>query len=525
MLQVHPKKSTSVRRPSRPFSRWVTARKIVQGITLLVFIVLFIQARHGGWPAVLTNLPMRLDPLAVLLHLISSRTILAGSALALIVVAITLLAGRAWCGWLCPLGTVLDLFPLYRASKNQPKLSENWRAVKYAVLLVLLVAAFFGNLTLLVLDPLTIVFRTLSTAIWPALDRVVTAVETTLYNLPGLGDSISTVDTWVRPALFPAAPAFYRDAWLFAFVFFGVIALNIFAPRFWCRYLCPLGGLLGLLSKFAFFRRKVLVQDCKSCALCERSCPTGTINPAKNFASDPGECTLCLECLPACPRSSISFATELKPAAWETYDPGRRAVLGAFITSAFGVALFQSDKAAKRDDAHLLRPPGSLENDLINKCIRCAECIRACPTNAIQPAAFEAGLEGLWTPLLMMRLGYCDYACSACGQACPVQAIPPLTLEEKRTQVIGAAYIDQNRCIAWADHTDCIVCEEMCPISEKAIQLKETEIALVDGSSVTVKLPVVLRERCIGCGICEYKCPVNGEAAIRIFVPTTALPF
>jgi polyferredoxin len=268
MLQVHPKKSTSVRRPSRPFSRWVTARKIVQGITLLVFIVLFIQARHGGWPAVLTNLPMRLDPLAVLLHLISSRTILAGSALALIVVAITLLAGRAWCGWLCPLGTVLDLFPLYRASKNQPKLSENWRAVKYAVLLVLLVAAFFGNLTLLVLDPLTIVFRTLSTAIWPALDRVVTAVETTLYNLPGLGDSISTVDTWVRPALFPAAPAFYRDAWLFAFVFFGVIALNIFAPRFWCRYLCPLGGLLGLLSKFAFFRRKVLVQDCKSCALC-----------------------------------------------------------------------------------------------------------------------------------------------------------------------------------------------------------------------------------------------------------------
>jgi formate hydrogenlyase subunit 6/NADH:ubiquinone oxidoreductase subunit I len=137
----------------------------------------------------------------------------------------------------------------------------------------------------------------------------------------------------------------------------------------------------------------------------------------------------------------------------------------------------------------------------------------------------EAGIEGLWTPVLIPRLGYCDYACNACGQVCPVQAIPPLSLDDKRTQVIGKAYINQNRCIAWSDHRDCLVCEEMCPIPEKAIWLEKTEFKRVDGTLVTVQLPQVMRERCIGCGICEYKCPVNGEAAIRVYVPETQVPF
>lgn len=155
----------------------------------------------------------------------------------------------------------------------------------------------------------------------------------------------------------------------------------------------------------------------------------------------------------------------------------------------------------------------------MNKCIRCGECNRACPTSAIQPAVSEAGLEGLWTPVLVPRAGYCDYSCNACGQVCPVQAIPPLDLEQKRQQVIGRAYIDENRCIPWADYEDCIVCEEMCPVSEKAIKLEEAEVRTGDGELVTVQHPHVIRERCIGCGICEYKCPVNGEAAIRVYVP------
>jgi NAD-dependent dihydropyrimidine dehydrogenase PreA subunit len=151
--------------------------------------------------------------------------------------------------------------------------------------------------------------------------------------------------------------------------------------------------------------------------------------------------------------------------------------------------------------------------------------MRACPTSAIQPSLGEAGLEGIWTPVLIPRLGYCDYSCNACGQACPVQAIPPLALEEKRNQVIGKAYIDQNRCIAWSDRRPCIVCEEMCPVPDKAIVLQEMQVMDENREPVTIQMPFVIRDVCIGCGICEYKCPVNGEAAIRVWVPGTEVPF
>ncbi|MBC7224251.1 MAG: 4Fe-4S dicluster domain-containing protein, partial [Anaerolineae bacterium] len=134
-------------------------------------------------------------------------------------------------------------------------------------------------------------------------------------------------------------------------------------------------------------------------------------------------------------------------------------------------------------------------------------------------ALAEAGLEGLWTPVLVPRLGYCDYSCHACGQVCPVGAIPPLSLEAKRQQLIGLAYIDTNRCIPWADGRPCIVCEEMCPVPEKAIWLEEVEVQDAAGQVVRVQRPHVHRDLCIGCGICEYKCPVAGEAAIRVYVP------
>ena len=116
-------------------------------------------------------------------------------------------------------------------------------------------------------------------------------------------------------------------------------------------------------------------------------------------------------------------------------------------------------------------------------------------------------------------LDYCDYSCNACGKVCPVGAIPPLELEEKRLQTIGAAYIDEKRCIAWADRIECIVCEEMCPLPEKAITLEIAESTGSEGELLTVPLPRVNRDLCIGCGICEYKCPVNGEAAIRVYTP------
>ncbi len=489
--------------------RWKMVRKGVQYVALGAFFVLFIASRRGGWAAEVVNAPMRLDPLGMLANLLASRTPLAGSALALVIVLLTLVFGRAWCGWLCPLGTVLDIFTPQR--KLQPIFKEpaRLRSIKYALLLITVIAALFTNLTLLIFDPLTILFRTLTVAVWPAIDRILSAVETALYNAPLLQDPINAFDKVARPALLPDTPLYYRDAALFAAFFIGLIALNWLAARFWCRYLCPLGGLLGLFSKVSLVRREVVASACTGCDACARLCPTGTIQLGKNGASDPSECTMCLECLRACPRGGETFKPVLKPAKLQPYDPSRRQVLASIGAAAVGVGVLRSETAARRDDAHLIRPPGARENDLSAKCIRCGECMRACPTGALQPALFEAGLEGVWTPVLLPRIGYCDYSCNACGQVCPVAAIPPQTLDDKRLTVIGKAYINTNRCIAWADHRDCIVCEEMCPLPEKAI-------TLVESADSPVKLPVVNRERCIGCGICEYKCPLN-QAAIQVY--------
>jgi NAD-dependent dihydropyrimidine dehydrogenase PreA subunit len=143
--------------------------------------------------------------------------------------------------------------------------------------------------------------------------------------------------------------------------------------------------------------------------------------------------------------------------------------------------------------------------------------MKVCPTTVLQPALTEAGMEGVWTPVLATRLGYCDYGCKACGDICPTDAIPTLSLEEKRLQVLGLARVDQSRCLPWAYNTPCIVCEEMCPIPEKAIQLEEVTISDAEGHETVLQRPYVIRELCIGCGICEYKCPMLGEAAIRVY--------
>lgn len=499
--------------------RWITARKTCQYVALLGVLILFIGARRGGFSSDLVNLPLRFDPLVGLAHFLSSRTYLSGSILGLIIVLLTIIFGRVWCGWLCPLGTVLDIFTPQKNHKAANVERIKLRNVKYFLLIIILTAALLGNLTLLFLDPLTIFLRTLTVSIWPALDQIVIEGEKILYKVNILSDPVLKFDGAIRPEIFPTVPFFYRHTTLFAFIFLCLIALNWVNERFWCRYLCPLGGLLGLLSKLAIFHREVS-GDCMGCALCVPSCPTGTIDPARQYASDPAECIMCLDCLDACHRGWTTFAPGIQLADWQEYDPSRRQALIAIGVSISAVALLRSDIFACHDHPYRIQPPGGYENDLLSKCIRCGECLRACPTGGLQPSFSELGLEGIWTPVLVPRLGYCDFSCIACGQVCPVKAIPPLTLDEKRLQIIGKAYIDENRCIAWADHIECVVCEEMCPLPEKAITLEERKIIGNDGEEVIIPLPHVYRNLCIGCGICEYKCPINGDAAIRVYTPS-----
>lgn len=169
-------------------------------------------------------------------------------------------------------------------------------------------------------------------------------------------------------------------------------------------------------------------------------------------------------------------------------------------------------------DSRLIRPPGSLsEKDFLQLCQRCGLCMKVCPTNVINPTLGEAGMAGFWTPRLIMTQGYCEYTCSLCGSVCPTGAIADITTKDKieRPIKIGSAYVDRGRCLPWSGNAPCIVCEEVCPTSPKAIYLKKETLFRPGGKKLTVQLPFVDLKQCVGCGICENKCPVKGLPAIR----------
>ncbi|HID64239.1 MAG TPA: 4Fe-4S binding protein [Anaerolineae bacterium] len=497
---------------------WVRLRRIVQYLFLALFLYLFIITVKDRGSPLPVELFYRLDPLAAISASLAGRTIPSKLIWALITLAATLVLGRVWCGWVCPLGTLLDLFRFRRARGNTIRVPPRWRQVKFFLLFVVLISALFANLTLLILDPITILTRTLATAVMPALNYAFTTIEFGLYGFGPLQAPLAWLEMALRGSILPTEQPFYQLNVLLAFLFIGIVSLNLFTHRFWCRYLCPLGALLGLLTKVSWLRR-VVGPGCNQCRRCSRDCTMGTVEPERGFAGDPGECILCLACLGTCPQESVTFKGQLGLAEWRSYDPSRRQLLASLATSVGGLVLLRTSPIARREHPRAIRPPGARENNLLAKCIRCGECMKVCPTSGLQPSFSESGLEGLWTPVLISRLGYCDYSCHACGQVCPSGAIPPLTLEEKRRTLIGLAYIDQNRCIPWADNVDCIVCEEMCPVPAKAVKLDEVEVLNDQGELVIVKRPRVVRDLCIGCGICEYKCPLNGEAAIRVYVP------
>ena len=502
------------RKRSGVFSRpWTSLRKLIQALALLAFLTLFVMAR-GETPGSTTNVFLRLDPLIALVNLLATKALVAGTAVALITVTLTFLTGRSWCGWLCPLGTILDWIPLHRWTKGRWTPGEGWRGVKYALFLLTLFSALLGGLTLLIFDPLAILTRGLAVGVWPVLDKHVTAAETILYQLPALRAPVLAVDALLRPLILPPVPVTTRANALFAGILIAVVLLNLFAERFWCRYLCPLGALLGLTSKVALLRRRV-EPNCVGCKLCTDTCPMGTIQPAEDYASDPGECTMCLECLDDCPLGATAFTPVLSVDPLRSYDPGRRQVLVTLGAALGGVALIRTVDA-KLEHPFSLRPPGADPEEFYSRCVRCGQCMRACPTAALQPALTEAGIEGFWTPVLIPRLGYCDYGCNACGQSCPVEAIPPLPLERKQEQVIGRVEIDQDRCLPWIEEQECIVCEEVCPLPEKAIELELEEARLTTGETRILQRPLIIHDLCTGCGMCEYKCPIAGEAAIRV---------
>jgi polyferredoxin len=490
--------------------KWRWSRRTVQTLFLLAFLYLLIVTVQGVAGRLPNDLFFHLDPLNGIASMLASRSWIAPMALGAITLVLAVALGRAWCGWVCPMGTVLDWTPSRRRREN-PAVSPRWSQTKYFLLFAIIIGAVLGSLTLMVLDPITLLFRTLASAILPGLNWAIGGAESWFYGFGTLRPAVAWVDGALRGWLLNSQPFYLPNLALLAF-FAVVLGLNAVRSRFWCRYLCPLGGLLGLITKISFIRHRVDGEKCISCRQCAKLCPTGAINPENNFSADTAECTVCLNCLEGCPTGAISFVKERRAA--QPLDTTRRWLLyslGAAVVAVFLRFLPTTTTRVKSS----VRPPGSSEASLYDQCIRCGECAKVCPTGVIQPSPTGSQAK-LWTPALKTRLGYCDYSCNSCGIICPTGAIASLTLEEKRNTVIGVARIDQTRCITWAEHRDCIVCEEMCPVPEKAIRLESG-----GHGQGGVRHPQVIDELCIGCGICEYQCPVAGESAIRVLPPAS----
>jgi ferredoxin len=239
-----------------------------------------------------------------------------------------------------------------------------------------------------------------------------------------------------------------------------------------------------------------------------------------------GECILTEDCVTYCEKNRAKNAISIK-SIWSNIGRGRSDIRRRYvITSAIAglivpplLSITPTRKLKKGTGINfLIRPPGAAEEtEFIEKCIKCTECMMVCPTGGLQPDLAMGGLESIYSPVLVPRIGYCEYLCTLCGQVCPTDAIRELTIGEKRETVIGKAYIDTDRCLPWAHNINCMVCEEHCPTSDKAIKFNmggENEISSRDGSPL--KKPYVVYDLCVGCGICENKCPVGGRSAIIV---------
>ncbi len=286
-----------------------------------------------------------------------------------------------------------------------------------------------------------------------------------------------------------------------------------------------MGAILALFSDRALFRRNVS-SSCTSCGLCVEKCGMGAIS-ADGHGTKEGECILCMTCQKVCPENSITFGKGQPGGQRHSVDLSKRAFLVSGLTGAAMAPLVRLNysKITNKGKASLIRPPGAVdEEEFLALCIRCGECMKVCKTNGLHPTLLEAGIEGLWTPKLIPRIGYCDYGCVLCTRVCPSGAIRRLDLEEKREVALGKARIDHNRCIPWVGYArlpelekrwqdfNCGVCEEVCPVPTKAIHFN----TYVDAQQREIRRPFVREDVCTGCGFCEKVCPVLGTSAIVV---------
>jgi polyferredoxin len=486
------------------------------------------------------SIALEFDPLAALMTLLTSGTLYKGLLWSLVILIPTIFVGRFFCGWVCPLGSLNHWMSGFKSERKARRgkrlLASNryhgYQQIKYYVLFFCLGTALLGSLQAGLLDPLSLLARSIGTALLPSLHSAALGLTSWARDtgIDPLARATEGFYDLLAATLLPFRQAHFHGVAFIGIFFATILLLNRVFTRFWCRGICPLGALLGVFSRFAIFGLAKDDKVCDSCNRCLLSCQ-GADNPDVGSRWRQAECHLCLNCQAACPQGALKFrffpnqaVSETNPAGTPKVDVTRRKVLASLVGGAAMVPLFRSGDAFEvKRSPYLVRPPGSLpEEDFLGRCIRCGQCMRVCPNNALHPTLLESGLEGLWTPYLIAKIGYCEPTCTLCGQVCPTGAIGELTFREKvgdedtPPNRIGTAFFDRGRCLPWAMATPCIVCEEWCPTSPKAIFLREEIVVDRQGNEVTVQRPHVDPALCTGCGACEYACPVHDRKAVYI---------
>ncbi len=499
----------------------MNTRRVTQIVFLMLFLFLFLQARFPYEAAIDSDLFLRFSPMLPVIEFVQNFNVTLLFLPALIIIVLTIFLGRFFCGWICPLGTIIDIAAKWIKSPSN-HISGKYiklRSLKYSILLgVVILAAFSINIWSF-FDPLAIFNRSLAILFYPLITLVSESSLVFLTELNIFENIFFQIYDSFKLVFMPEDQFFGQQILTIGLFFVIIIGLEKLSRRFWCRYICPAGALLGLLSQFRMYER-IIGKECPACNKCQTECRMNAIPDADIAYTDKTECIECFSCGSHCPpgKKPITYRWRWKPYHTPVnYD--RRQFIYSSMASIIGLGMISLGFRNTAGRSQLIRPPGAVpEEKFLEKCIRCLQCVRICASNGacLQPDHIYDSVLELWAPVAVMRSGYCEYNCNLCGQVCPTEAILPLDLNAKQKLAIGLAYFDKNRCIPYLQHKDCIVCEEHCPTPDKAIKFEIKEIALEDASIKKVKYPYVVRELCIGCGICETKCPVPGVSAIIV---------
>jgi len=426
------------------------------------------------------------------------------------VTVLTLVFGRVYCSFLCPLGVLQDLAGFVRKKTKKSKYSykKAFTKIRYGILAGVILASFSGSIiALTLLDPFSNFGRMMTHLLRPIAIGINNALVFSLEKL-----DVYTIQPADLKGIAPFSLGFAIT------VFAVVIWMSLCHGRLFCNTLCPVGTFLGFLSRFSLLKIKFNASQCLSCKACEKVCKASCLD-LDNSRIDFSRCVACYNCLEVCPSAAVKYRPAFQKSKADTAlkDAGKRDFM--IQTLAFLFASGASTAGARQIEIYrdstvpiirksAISPPGSGSVDnLMNNCTACHLCVSACPTQVLQPAFLEYGLLGIMKPRMDNKTSFCDYECVVCTTVCPSGAILKQSVDSKKLIQVGKAKFVRKNCVVYTQNTDCGACAEHCPT--KAVRM-------VFDKEVNLRAPKVDESICVGCGACEFACPTRPYKAIYV---------